>query len=194
MPLVHFDGGIYVVDAMHMVKSAINVLRRYEAVGFDTETRPSFQKGRGHKLALIQLSTPNECFLFRVNKIGVPGALADYLADENCKKIGLSTPDDFNALHRVSNVKPAGFIELQQLVKTYGIEDMSLQKIYAIIFGKKISKNQRLTNWELPELTDAQKVYAAIDAWACLKIYDELTQGRFDGNKSPYKIIDDEEV
>ena len=81
---------------------------------------------------------------------------------------------------------PTGFTELQELVKQYSITDMSLQKIYAIIFQQKISKSQQLTNWEAPHLTDAQQQYAAIDAWACLKIYQHLTAGQFIPELSPY--------
>jgi ribonuclease D len=57
--------------------------------------------------------------------------------------------------------------------------DISLQKIYAILFGERISKNQRLTNWEADTLTEGQQHYAAIDAWACLRIYDHLRSGAF---------------
>jgi ribonuclease D len=60
-------------------------------------------------------------------------------------------------------------------VDKFGIDDNSLQKIYAILFGRKISKNQRLSNWEAPTLSIAQQSYAAIDAWACLRIYNHLT-------------------
>ena len=81
---------------------------------------------------------------------------------------------------------PAGFVELQQLVKQYQIADMSLQKIYAILFQQKISKGQQLTNWEAPQLTEAQQQYAAIDAWACLRIYDHLQAGNFIPEQSPY--------
>ncbi|MBQ5627975.1 MAG: 3'-5' exonuclease domain-containing protein 2, partial [Bacteroidaceae bacterium] len=56
------------------------------------------------------------------------------------------------------------------------IEEKSLQKIFAIIFAQRISKSQQLSNWENDVLTDKQKLYAATDAWACLKIYNELNQ------------------
>jgi ribonuclease D len=89
-------------------------------------------------------------------------------------KIGLSLRDDFLSMSRRMKFTPAGFIDLQKVVKDYNIDDLSLQKIYAILFQKKISKNQRLTNWEADELTEPQKKYAALDAWACLKIYEKL--------------------
>jgi ribonuclease D len=98
------------------------------------------------------------------------------LENEEMKKIGVALHDDTQALMKLRRFTPGCFIDLQKEVPRYGIEEMSLQKIYAIIFGKKISKSQRLTNWEADVLTDKQKLYAATDAWACLEIYHHLKQ------------------
>jgi len=186
MPLVTFPGHIHVIDAISQVKSAVRALRTSTIVGFDTETRPCFHRGERHKVALLQLSSENDAFLFRLNKTGIPQPLKDYLEDETCTKIGLSTTDDFHQLTRISDIHPAGFVEIQQLVKQYHIIEMGLQKIYAILFQHKISKGQQLTNWEAPHLTEAQQRYAAIDAWACLRIYNHLMAGNFVPEQSPY--------
>ena len=186
MPIVNFDGHIHVIDAISQVKSAVRALRTSAIVGFDTETRPCFRRGERHNVALLQLSTLDDAFLFRINKTGIPQPLKEYLEDESCTKIGLSTSDDFHQLTRVCDVHPAGFIELQQLVKQYQIVEMGLQKIYAILFQQKISKGQQLSNWEAPHLTEAQQRYAAIDAWACLRIYNHLLAGNFVPEESPY--------
>ena len=186
MPRVNFVGRIHVIDAISQVKSAISALRTSSIVGFDTETRPCFHRGERHNVALLQLSTLNNAFLFRINKTGIPAPLKQFLEDSAIIKIGLSTTDDFNQLRRVCDFTPAGFIELQTLVKKYHITDMSLQKIYAIIFQQKISKGQQLSNWESTQLTDAQQRYAAIDAWACLRIYNHLQAGGFIPEESPY--------
>lgn len=193
MPRVTFPGQIYVIDSMLKVNAAVGVLRKSPIVGFDSETRPSFRKGHPHKVALIQLSTEDECFLFRTNKIGIPLKLAEYLADSSCLKIGLSVHDDFNQIHKLSEVKPAGFVDLQNIVGNYGITDISLQKVYAIIFQQKISKGQRLTNWEADTLTEAQQQYAAIDAWTCIRIYRQLTEGRFNPETSPFIVTENED-
>lgn len=186
MPLVTFPGHIHIIDAISQVKSAVNALRTAPIVGFDTETRPCFKRGERHNVALIQLSTENDAFLFRVNKTGFPAPLKQYLEDSTITKVGLSTTDDFHQITRLGEIKPDGFIELQEMVKQYDIVDMSLQKIYAILFKEKISKGQQLTNWEASQLTDAQQRYAAIDAWACLRIYQHLLAGRFIPKQSPY--------
>lgn len=169
-----FSGRIVLVQSESMAKKAMRYLLDQPIVGFDTETRPSFKKGQMHKVALIQLSTPDTCFLIRLNQLGIFPLMKEFLESESVKKVGLSTKDDFTSLNRLAPVQPKGFIELQKLVKTYGIGEASLTKIYALLFGKRISKAQRLTNWEATELSEAQQRYAALDAWACLKIYDKL--------------------
>ena len=187
---VTFPGKIHVVDTTSKARDALAYLNKLKMVGFDTETRPSFHRGASYKVALIQISSADECFLFRVNKLGMTDALKAFLENEKITKIGLSLKDDFGMIHRVSDTQPHGFIELQTLAPKFGISDASLQKIYAIIFGEKISKSQRLTNWEADELTPAQQVYAAIDAWACLEIYTRLTTAGFDPAKSKYYVDD----
>ena len=191
---VHFYGPIHVVNSLAEVKKAIAYLKKQECVGFDTETRPSFKKGQQRSMALMQLSTLDECFLFRVNKIGIPDFLREFLEDDSILKIGLSIKDDFRILSRSdkAGTTPHGFVELQSMVKEYGISDISLQKVYAILFDKRISKSQRLSNWEAPELTEAQQQYAAIDAWACLEIYNHLKDGKFDAEDCKYiKEVED---
>lgn len=143
-------------------------------LGIDTETRPSFKKGKTNKVALLQVATEDTCFLFRLNRIGVTEALKTLLEDTNVYKIGLSLKDDVMMLRKRANFTPGNFVDLQDIVKKVGIEDQSLQKIYANLFGAKISKGQQLTNWEADVLTDSQKLYAATDAWACIRIYNEL--------------------
>lgn len=174
MPLAEFYGEIILVDDEHKLKNAMAELNRHEIVGLDTETKPSFQRGTVNKVSLIQISTNEQCYLFRLNKIGFPEALFAFLSNENIKKIGLALRDDFNGLNKRHSFKPKNFIDLQSIAKDYGILELGLQKIYAIIFGEKISKSQRLSNWENPELSEQQQRYAAIDAWASLQIYLRL--------------------
>jgi len=188
LPIESFQGEVVLIDKPEEVSDAVERLKACPMIGFDTETKPSFKKNQTNKVALMQLSTESVCFLFRLNKIGIPLALQSLIENKNVLKIGLSVHDDFTVMHRSSQFEPAGFVELQQLVKNYHIADLSLQKIYAILFGKKISKQQRLTNWEASALTPQQQRYAATDAWACLKIYKYLLSGKFDPETSPYQL------
>ena len=111
----------------------------FPAVGFDTETRPSFKKGQRYKVSLMQVSTDDTCFLFRLNKIGIPDSIERLLRSESTLKIGLSLRDDFGAIRKRTNIEPVNFLDLQNYVGRFGIEDASLQKIYAILFptGKR---------------------------------------------------------
>lgn len=175
MPAETYTGRIELVQTMPAAQKAMRFLMDCSLVGFDTETRPSFRKGQLHNVALMQLSTDNICFLIRLNRLGLFDELREFLETDKITKIGLSTKDDFGVLNRLGHVEPKGFIELQSLVKQYGIGEASLSKIYGVLYGKRISKGQRLTNWEATELTAAQQRYAALDARACLKIYHTLT-------------------
>lgn len=174
LPQEVFPGRIIVIQSESEALKATSYLEQFDAIGFDTETRPAFKKGVSNKIALMQLSTNDTCFLFRLNIIGLPDCLAAILANPKIKKIGLSLRDDFAAIRKRNPSVLLSFIELQSYVKFYGIEDNGLQRIYGILFGKRISKGQRLSNWEADTLSDAQKMYAAIDAWACLRIFNEL--------------------
>lgn len=189
MPTLTYTGAIKIVDTPELAHAAIQELSQQQMVGFDTETRPSFRKGCVHKVALMQISTFDCCYLFRLNKIGIGNDLKEFLENPDVLKIGLSVHDDFNVLRRSGEFSPKGFVDLQEVVKKYGIKDISLQKIYAIIFGNRISKSQRLTNWEAEHLTGAQQAYAALDAWACLKIYTYLMAGSFVAEDCPYRHL-----
>ena len=181
LPVESFPGKIVVVDTDGMVNKAITELQQESIIGFDTETRPTFKKGKSNHVALVQLSTHDTCYLFRINRIGFAPALKQLLENEKYLKVGISLKDDFCMLNRLNNEEftPRNFIELQKVVKKFGIEDQSLQKIYAIVLGKKISKGQRLSNWEADHLSESQQLYAATDAWSCIKIYEKLQSGRF---------------
>ncbi|MCD7933699.1 MAG: 3'-5' exonuclease domain-containing protein 2 [Tannerellaceae bacterium] len=176
LSIEEFPGRIIVVDTVKNADKAVQYLSLFPMIGFDTETRPSFKKGMRYKVALMQLSTDEACFLFRLNRIGFPSSLKDFLTSRQHMKIGLSLRDDFCAIRRSADIQLENFVDLQQMVGEYGIEDSSLQKIYAILFGKRITKGQQLSNWEADVLTDAQKRYAVLDAWACLKIYNRLKE------------------
>ena len=176
MPNELFEGRIIVIHALADVEKAVNYLKGFPIVGIDTETRPSFAKGKTYEVSLLQLSTEDACFLFRLNYIGMPKALVDLLQDGRQLKVGLSLRDDIQNLNRKHMFEPRGFLDLQHYVKEMGIEAQSLQKIYALLFGKKISKSQRLTNWEADVLTDRQKGYAATDAWACVRMYKYMEE------------------
>ena len=174
LPVVQFQGKIVVVISAGEAEKAVDYLLSQSILGVDTETRPSFKKGQIHQVALLQVSTHDTCFLFRLNYLGMAPAVVRLLEDEQVPKVGLSWHDDILQLHKRGNFKPGNFIDLQKHVGEIGVEDRSLQKLYANFFGKKISKSQQLSNWENDVLQERQKIYAATDAWACIQLYEEL--------------------
>lgn len=182
LPCIHFEGRIIVISTEKDADKAVAYLMQQPVLGFDTETRPSFQKGKMHQVALLQVATHEACFLFRLNKIGLTDSVVRLLEDTTITKVGLSLQDDMRMLNLRRNFKPGTFVELQKEVKDIGIEDNSLQKIYANLFGGKIAKNQQLSNWEADILTDAQQKYAATDAWACIQIHEEVTKMKQNGD------------
>jgi ribonuclease D len=174
LPLSSFEGVIHVIEQSHELDKALAYLNNQTIIGFDTETRPAFKKGQVFPVSLLQLATSEQAFLFRINKIGLPPGLVKILASNKILKIGVAIRDDIKILQRIVPFKPGGFIELQELVKDYGIENFSLKKLSAIVLGFRISKSQRLTNWDADELTEQQLIYGATDAWVSCDIYKQL--------------------
>lgn len=171
---VHFDGEIVVVDNETALERACDYLATQQVLGFDTETRPSFKAGVTNKVALLQLSTYARCYLIRLNRVKLPSRVLSILQRSDITKIGADVAGDLRSLGKLRAFTPRGFIDLQSEVTKVGIEDKSLRKMSAIVLGKRVSKAQRLSNWEAQNFTEQQKMYAATDAWVCLKIYDAL--------------------
>lgn len=176
LPRVFFDKEIILVETMDDAFAASVYLSSQTILGFDTETKPSFKKGASnrHGVALLQLSTSDRAFLFRLNKMALPECIISILANKAIIKAGVAIKEDIRILQKLRNFKAEGFVELQDLVKKYGIENYSLKKMAAIVLNFNISKSQRLTDWEALELTHSQQIYAATDAWICFSIYKAL--------------------
>lgn len=174
LPKEEFRGRIFTITTERDAEKAVNYLMSQPILGFDSETRPTFKRNVSHQVALLQVATYDTCFLFRLNQLGLPNSIVRLLEDTNITKVALSWKDDTHMLQLRRKYKSGKFIDIQDEVGRIGIEDHSLQKIYANLFGKMISKRQQLSNWEADILSDAQKAYAALDAWACIHIYDEI--------------------
>jgi len=175
-PLSGFQGDIVLVDSYKKLKQSIKVLKSGDMLGFDTETKPSFRKGKVNRVALMQLSNGRQAFIFRINIIGLPDELIDILSDKSIIKAGVAIHEDIKGLKSISDFQEQGFIELQDYVKDFGIMSSGLRKLAAIILGFRISKRQQISNWEASELTEAQLMYAATDAWVCYEIYKKLNK------------------
>ena len=190
LPTVTFPGKTVVVMSESEAEKAVDFLLSNDILGVDTETRPSFKKGESHMVSLLQVSTSDVCFLFRLNHIGITPAILRLLENKAVPMVGLSLHDDMLSLHKRVAFTPGYFIDLQDLVGELGIVDLSLQKLYANLFHQKISKRQRLTNWDSDVLNDKQKAYAALDAWACINLYKEILRLKQSGD---YELVINEQ-
>ena len=169
-----FEGRIVIVDREEMVEEACKDLARCDIIGFDTETRPSFRAGVSYKVSLLQLSTPTTCYLFRLCRIRLSNPILKLLGSKRVVKVGADVGGDIRSLHALREFRADGFIDLQNEVSRWGIEERSLRKLSAIVLGQRVSKAQRLSNWDAGKLTEQQCDYAATDAWVCLKILNGL--------------------
>ena len=174
LPVAHFDGEVILVNSHDLLDAAIKELKKNSILGFDTETRPSFKKGIKNKVALLQLATAKNSWLFRLNKIGLPTKLLDILEDPGVIKVGVAIRDDLIKLGELREFTPSGFVELADYVKKFDIQDNGLRKLAANVLKIKISKSQQLSNWEAEAYSPSQIRYAATDAWACFEIYHQL--------------------
>lgn len=190
LPQATFGGKIVVILSEREAEAAVDFLLKQPLLGFDTETRPTFKKGESRKVALLQVATHDICFLFRLNIIGMPPCVIRLLENTRVPIIGLSVHDDLHSLQKRASFSPGCFVDIQDMVGKLGIKDLSLQKLYANIFGKKITKREQLTNWEKDVLTDKQKTYAATDAWACIMLYEKLNELKTTGS---YRLVVTEE-
>ena len=174
LPSARFEGRIVVVENDRQVAAACRDLSSQSIIGFDTETRPSFTAGVVNKVALLQLSTHERCYLIRLYRTRLHNSILKILSNPRIVKIGADVAGDLRALHALRHFKERGFADLQQMAGEWGIEEKSLRKMSAIVLGRRVSKAQRLSNWEANVLTPQQKMYAATDAWVCISIYEKL--------------------
>lgn len=176
LPALEFRGEIRIIDREEQIEEACRYLSAHPAIGFDTETRPSFKAGISYRVSLLQLSTEERCYLFRLNKTPLAKPILRLLENPAIKKIGADVAGDLRSLRQLRHFRDGGFIDLQTIAQEWGIEEKSLRKLSALVLGLRVSKAQRLSNWESATLTDKQQLYASTDAWACIKIYEKLCQ------------------
>jgi len=174
LPVKTFTGTIHLIDHPSALENLKRAIQDKPVLGFDTETRPSFKKGRYHKVALLQLSAHHDAFLFRLNKIHLPEFVMEILENKDIIKVGVALKDDLIGLKKIMDLEPDGFVDLQKFVKQFGIEDNGLRKLVANVLGFRLSKKSQTSNWEQDKLTREQLVYAATDAWVCQQMYEVL--------------------
>ena len=168
LPLGQFEGEMFLIEKLEDVEEVAEFLVQQRVIGFDTETKPAFQKGVINQVSLLQLSTSTQAFLFRLNKIGFPDSIRNILEKESIVKVGAAVHDDIKGLAKLTDSFYANsFFDLNDELKRVGFMN--------------ISKSEQVSNWEAEVLTIKQQRYAATDAWGCLEIFKKLrTEGYLD--------------
>ena len=180
LPLGQFEGEMYLIDHPDQVEEAVDFLEEQHIIGFDTETKPSFKKGQFNHVSLLQLSTTEQAFLFRLNKIGFPEPLRNLMEKENLIKIGAAVHDDLKGLGKLTDsFYPQSFFDLNDELKKVGFHNVGVRNLSGMVLKIRISKSEQVSNWESEILTEKQRRYAATDAWACLKIFNVLREEGF---------------
>lgn len=174
LELIQYEGPICMIDSIGSFEREIDQIATHSILGFDTETRPSFKKGKVYPTSMIQLASFDQAWLVRVNRIGYPKQLQDLLSSGHTIKVGSGLNDDLRKLRSDFQFEPNGFLDLQRYVEAFHIQEKGLKKLSGIVLGRRISKSQQVSNWDADDLTEAQLRYAATDAWICLKIYHSL--------------------
>lgn len=190
LPLASFGGEIHVIDKPdESLKYAVEYLSRCKVIGFDTESRPTFSSGQArYGVSLLQLSSGGKAFLFRIKMMGLPDEICNILSDPDIVKVGAAVADDIRGLQKCKDFSARNFIDLQNLVKQYGIRDISVKKMTAIIMGIRISKSQQISNWEASVLSPEQIAYAATDAWVCEEMLYNLRNSKQEANENTIDI------
>jgi len=169
-----FPGKVHLITSDQEVSFVTKKLLEVREFGFDTETRPAFKKGEVYQVALLQLATETDAFLFRLHQIRNFDVFKTIFENQDVKKAGVAIRDDLKQLQKRFQFKPESFIELQDLAKEKGLENFGLKGMTEEVLGFTITKGPKTTNWEAFELTDRQLLYAATDAWIGLKLYEKL--------------------
>ncbi|MCU8013239.1 MULTISPECIES: 3'-5' exonuclease [unclassified Shewanella] len=149
-----------------------------QVLGFDTETRASFERGVQHPLSLIQIATVDTCYLFQHAILGEQFTqLKALLEDETILKVGVGLRSDAHALRRQWGINVASTLDLNWALAQLGAEkEMGTRQLVAALLGARIDKPKKVTlsNWQYVPLSSAQIHYAAADALAALKCFNAL--------------------
>jgi ribonuclease D len=171
LPVWSYPGRIVVVRSPAELVAVLPELGQEKILGFDTETKPNFQKGQNHPPALLQLAGEMAVWIFQLDPLGLPEGLSNILADPEIIKAGVAVDFDLLQLQRLSHFQPEGFAELATVAKESGIKNHGLRGLAAVMLGYRISKGAQRSNWGADSLSEKQLRYAATDAWVGREIY-----------------------
>ncbi len=171
LPIQAWEGPVVLIQDEADLAAALEKLRQETVLGFDTETRPTFTKGKTCRPALIQLATADTVYLIQLTHVSFCDDIADLLASPEVLKVGVAIHDDMKALARIHPFTAGGVVDLAVMARARGIQAQGLRTLAANLMGFRISKSAQCSNWENRELTPQQIKYAATDAWVGRELY-----------------------
>ena len=176
LPLRYYNGPIRIIQTAEQAKDASTILIKEKLLGFDTETRPAFNKGQSYLPSLLQLAGTKVVYLFQLSKCGLPDSITNLLSNVNIIKSGVAIDQDLIELQQILNFKPGGFIDLGDIARSNGLPHHGLRGLAAFLLNFRISKSVRTSNWSANQLTKKQIRYAATDAWLGRELYLKYKQ------------------
>jgi RNA polymerase sigma factor for flagellar operon FliA len=168
---------ITLVEDAAGAEAACAALRAAGTVGFDTESKPTFNKGETPQGPhLIQLSTVNHAYLFPVRGPLHP-ALVALLGDSQIIKVGFDLRSDLAMLQSNAGLRCSGVQDLVAVFRKAGYRNtVGAVQAVALLFRQQYrkSKSAKMSNWAAPRLSESQQRYAANDAYVALIVYRAL--------------------
>ena len=176
LPLRYYNGAIRIIQTAEQAKNACAILIKEKVLGFDTETRPAFNKGQSYLPSLLQLAGTKVVYLFQLSQCGLTDKIIILLSNVNIIKSGVAINQDLTELQQILNFEPAGFVDLGDIAKSKGLPHHGLRGLAAYLLKFRISKSARTSNWSANQLTKKQIKYAATDAWVGRELYLKYKQ------------------
>jgi ribonuclease D len=149
--------------------------------GFDTESKPTFQAGEASDGPhTVQLAVLDRAYVFQLHEPRCRAIAGELLARAGIVKAGFGLHDDTRRITHKLGIEPQDVLDLDTVFRSRGYRrQMGVKAAVAVLFGKRLLKSKRAatSNWASRQLTDAQVMYAANDAWAALRVYHALGVG-----------------
>jgi ribonuclease D len=174
LPLAYYDGPVTLIQSQEELEACLPEMGCETVLGFDTETRPAFQRGQKFPPALLQLAGEKHVWLIQLLKLDRPESLKTVLENPGILKTGVALEHDIKCLTEEYGLKVAGAVELSRKAAQLGYQQLGLRALAAMLMGVRISKKEQVSNWAAPALTGRQIHYAAADAWISRELYFRL--------------------
>ena len=171
LPLIQYEGDIEILTSKDNIQAAINNLKNYDLIGFDTETKPTFVRGPLNPPSIMQLACDDKVYIFQFDNDEIFKQLSLILSNKNITKCGVSVDRDLIELMYLSPFDPISFVDLGNVARENEIPHHGLRGLVAMFLKHRISKGSQTSDWSKISLSDSQISYAATDAWVSLELF-----------------------